>query len=84
MTKPKFAGKLVIILVGYDNDMNNLLRVNEGLSSQFANEITFPSLNLEYCLQLLSSNLEHSKILTLALNNQKFHNLFDELLELLG
>jgi hypothetical protein len=23
MTKPRFAGKLVIILAGYDNDMNN-------------------------------------------------------------
>lgn len=36
MTKAKFAGKMVIILAGYDNDMNNLLRVNEGLSSRFA------------------------------------------------
>ena len=84
VTKPKFAGKLVIILAGYDNDMNNLLRVNEGLGSRFADEITFPSLNPEYCLQLLSSNLEHSKILTPALNNQKFHNLFYELSELPG
>lgn len=42
------------------------------------------SLNPEYCLQLLSSNLEHSKILTPALNNQKFHNLFYELSELPG
>ncbi|KFZ12367.1 hypothetical protein V502_07117, partial [Pseudogymnoascus sp. VKM F-4520 (FW-2644)] len=84
MTKPKFAGKLVIILAGYNNDMNNLLRVNEGLSSRFDDEITFPSLNPEYCLQLLSSNLENSKILTPALNNQKFHNLFYELSELPG
>jgi hypothetical protein len=84
MTKPKFAGKLIIILAGYDNDMNNLLRVNEGLSSRFADEITFLSLNPEYCLQLLSSKLEQSKILAPALNNQKLHNLFDELSELPG
>jgi hypothetical protein len=84
MTKPKFAGKLVIILAGYDNDMNNLLRMNEGLSSQFADEITFPSLNPEYCLQLLSSKLEQSKIQAPALNNPRFHNLFDELTELSG
>jgi hypothetical protein len=84
MTKPKFAGKLVIILAGYDNDMNNLLRVNEGLSSRFADEITFPSLNPEYCLQLLSSKLEQSKIKAPALNNPRFYNLFDELTELLG
>jgi hypothetical protein len=82
MRKPKFAGKLVIILAGYDNDMNNLLRVKEGLSSRFADEITFPSLNLEYCLQLLSSKLEQSKIQAPALNNPRVHNLFDELTEL--
>jgi hypothetical protein len=64
--------------------MNNLLRVNEGLSSRFADEITFPSLNPEYCLQLLSSNLEQSKIQAPALNNPRFHNLFDELTELPG
>jgi hypothetical protein len=84
MIKPKFAGKLVIILAGYDNDMNNLLRVNEGLSSRSADEITFRSLNPEYCLQLLSSKLKQSKILTPALNNQKFQNLFDDLSELPG
>lgn len=84
MTKPKFAGKMVIILAGYDDDMNNLLRVNEGLGSRFADEITFPSLNPKYCLQLLSSKLEQSKILTRILNNQKFYKLFDELSELPG
>ena len=84
MTKPKFAGKLVIILAGYDNDMNNLLRVNEGLSSRFADEIAFPSLKPEYCLQLLSSKLKQCKILAPELNNQRFHNLFDELSELPG
>lgn len=84
MTKPKFAGKLVIILAGYDNDMNKLLRMNEGLSSRFADEITFPSLNPEYCIQLLSSILEQNKILAPTLDNEKFQTLFGELSELPG
>lgn len=62
ITKPKFAGKLVIILAGYDKDMNNLLRVNEGLSSRFADEILFPSLRPEDCLQLLEDKLRESRI----------------------
>lgn len=62
ITKPKFAGKLVVILAGYDNDMNNLLRVNEGLSSRFADEISFPSLSPAYCLQLLKDKLMQSQI----------------------
>jgi hypothetical protein len=55
MTKPKFAGKMVIILAGYDNDMNNLLHVNDGSSSRFADEITFPSLNPEHLTSITTS-----------------------------
>ena len=62
ITKPKFAGKMVIILAGYDDDMNNLLRVNEGLSSRFADEIQFPSLSATECLQLLEDKLEQHQI----------------------
>lgn len=60
ITKPRFAGKLVVVLAGYDNDMNNLLRVNEGLSSHFAEEIIFPPLSPERCLRLLEDKLRNS------------------------
>lgn len=53
---------MVIILAGYDKDMNNLLSVNEGLSSRFADEILFPSLQPEDCLQLLKDKLNESQI----------------------
>jgi hypothetical protein len=62
ITKPQFAGKLVIILAGYDNDMNNLLRVNEGLSSRFSEEVVFHSLSANHCLQLLKDELNKSSI----------------------
>jgi len=83
MTKPKFAGKLVIILAGYDNDMNNLLRVNEGLSSRFADEIIFPSLNPRHCLQLLEARLKRNQIAMPFLNNSSsYQAILDAISEL--
>lgn len=78
ITKPKFAGKLVIILAGYDNDMNNLLRVNEGLSSRFADEISFPSLSPAHCLQLLEHTLKQNQI---AFPSMQDPTIYQELLE---
>jgi len=62
VTKPKFHGKMVIILAGYDRDMNSLLSTNEGLSSRFANEIIFPSLLPHHCLELLEATLSKEDI----------------------
>jgi hypothetical protein len=76
MTKPKFFGKMVIILAGYDNDMNNLLRVNEGLSSRFADEIIFPSLSPKHCLQLLEHSLKQSHITIPTLQDPSTHGEF--------
>ena len=81
ITKPKFAGKLVIILAGYDNDMNNLLRVNEGLSSRFADEISFPSLSPAHCLQLLEDKLKQSQI---AFPSMKDPIIYQKLLEMIA
>ncbi|KAF4635676.1 hypothetical protein G7Y89_g2409 [Cudoniella acicularis] len=53
ITKPRYANKLVIILAGYESDMNNLLRVNQGLASRFSTEVVFHSLPPEQCLALL-------------------------------
>ncbi len=83
ITKPKFAGKLVIILAGYDNDINNLLQVNEGLSSRFADEIIFPALSSEHCLQLLEEKLKQNRISIPALHNPvTYQNLLRPMAEL--
>ncbi len=76
--KLKFAEKLVIILAGCDNDMNNFLRVNEGLSSRFADEISFPSLSPAHCLQLLKDKLKQSQI---AFPSMQDSIIYQELLE---
>ncbi len=69
MIKFKFAEKMIIILADYDNDMNNLLRVNEKLSSRFANEISFSFLSLDLCLQLLKQSLKQSQIAFLSMHD---------------
>lgn len=39
VTKPKFAGKLIVILAGYDQNINQLMSVNPGLTSRFPESI---------------------------------------------
>ena len=54
--------KLVIILAGYDDEMNKLLRVNPGLASRFAEEIHFSNMTPDQCLALLDKDLRKSNI----------------------
>ncbi|KAB8301571.1 hypothetical protein EYC80_003415 [Monilinia laxa] len=62
MTKPKFASKMIIILAGYENDMNRLLSANEGLNSRFADEIVFPALDPKDSLLVLQNALKKENI----------------------
>ncbi|KAK2747019.1 hypothetical protein FQN55_005288 [Onygenales sp. PD_40] len=58
LTKPKFVGKIIVILAGYNDDMNKLLSVNQGLSSRFSEEIIFTNMEPDHCLALLQRRLE--------------------------
>lgn len=53
ITKPKFAQKLIIILAGYDNDINHLMTVNPGLTSRFPESTQFNPLGPDHCIDLL-------------------------------
>lgn len=53
VTKPKFARKLIIVLAGYEEDMDRLLRLNPGIKSRFATEFTFKPLRAEQCIEQL-------------------------------
>ena len=61
ITKPKFAQKLIIILAGYDADINRLMSMNPGLTSRFPETLVFRSLIPEECKNLLTKQLEGSK-----------------------
>src|SRR5258708_971367 len=53
LTDERYKGKIIVILAGYDNDINELLAVNRGLSSRFTEEVIFVNLRPEECLQIL-------------------------------
>jgi len=49
MTKPKFHKKMIVVLAGYDKDMDSLMKVNAGLQGRFATEVVFPPMSPERC-----------------------------------
>ena len=69
LTKPKFTGKIVVILAGYDNEINDLVAVNPGLSSRFPEAIVFPHMMPDHCLQILERSLKEKDIEAPALRD---------------
>ncbi|KAH7141426.1 P-loop containing nucleoside triphosphate hydrolase protein [Dactylonectria estremocensis] len=61
VTKAKYHNKLIIILAGYDNDINSLLSTNPGMSSRFPEAVQFSPLSSEDCIQLMAGELEKKK-----------------------
>jgi len=70
MTHERFMNKLVIILAGYDHQMNELLAVNPGLASRFSEEIIFQNMSPEHCLELLAKDLQKSEIVVPELGDK--------------
>jgi hypothetical protein len=61
ITKPQFAQRLIIILAGYDADINRLMSINPGLTSRFPESFQFNSLSSSDCITLLTSLLQKRK-----------------------
>ncbi|KAJ9300138.1 hypothetical protein DTO271G3_2255 [Paecilomyces variotii] len=61
ITKPQFAQRLIIILAGYDADINRLMSMNSGLSSRFPESFQFNALPSSDCITLLTSLLQKRK-----------------------
>jgi SpoVK/Ycf46/Vps4 family AAA+-type ATPase len=62
LTHERFRGKFIVILAGYDNEINNLLQVNTGLSSRFPEEILFKDIGPAKCLEILDRNLQKQNV----------------------
>ena len=52
-TKERYHKKMIIILAGYDADINRLMSVNTGLTSRFPTVIDFRALTPNECVDLL-------------------------------
>ncbi|KAF5389873.1 hypothetical protein D9757_003572 [Collybiopsis confluens] len=63
LTQNKFMSKLVVILAGYDDDMNRLMAVNSGLSSRFPETVIFKNMDHKHCLDVLEKNLKAVDVL---------------------
>ena len=61
ITKPKFAQKLIIILAGYDADINRLMSINPGLTSRFPETLLFRGLYPDESVMLLTGLLQEQK-----------------------
>lgn len=62
MSKPRFIGNMVVILTGYEKEMENLMQSNPGLRSRFPTHIPFPHMAPEHCLQHLKQQLRNLDI----------------------
>lgn len=58
VTKDKYAKKLIIILAGYEKDINRLMNMNSGLTSRFPQVIEFRALQPQECIKLLLQELK--------------------------
>jgi DNA polymerase III delta prime subunit len=61
VTKDRYFKKLVIILAGYETDINRLMSVNAGLTSRFPEVIDFRPLTAEECVALMLLLLRKQK-----------------------
>lgn len=70
VTKRRFENKIVIVLAGYEEDMNGLMRVNRGLASRFATHVVFRNMSPRECLMLLQQRLGRLGIRILGLEGR--------------
>ncbi|KAG1804061.1 P-loop containing nucleoside triphosphate hydrolase protein [Suillus subaureus] len=83
MTNEKFMGKMVIILAGYEKEMNQLLGANPGLSSRFSEEFILPNMSSTRCLELLDKELRGLKVVVQGLSDPS-SSLYEEMLSIIA
>lgn len=84
LTKPKFEKKLLVVLAGYNEPMDMLMKRNPGLRSRFPTEIAFANLSPSSCLQLMKRRIEDAKIAVADVSKDvegRIENRFRELSE---
>jgi hypothetical protein len=57
LTDKQFQGKMVVVLAGYEHQIEELLAVNPGLKSRFSERLVFPDFSVEDAIQLLRLQL---------------------------
>ena len=68
ITTPKFSRRMIVILAGYDHQINRLLAMNPGMGRRFPDEVKFSTLSPEDCIRILEQRLKATKVTILGLN----------------
>ncbi|GFR50032.1 hypothetical protein Agub_g12193 [Astrephomene gubernaculifera] len=66
LTEPAFMGKMVVILAGYEEQIEELMRVNPGLKSRFSQRLHFPDFTPADAASLLRLQLRRDYGMELA------------------
>lgn len=69
LTKERYQHKLIVILAGYDNDINRLMAQNPGLTRRFPDTISFSNMAAHHCRDLLLQCLRKAKLDTSQLES---------------
>jgi hypothetical protein len=69
LTQDRFESKIVVILAGYEHDINKLLHDNRGLSSRFPEVISFVNISPKECIKILDEALRRKKVILPELRN---------------
>lgn len=62
VTEDEFKGKILVILAGYDVDMENMLKTNPGLKSRFSERVHFNDFDADSIRDLLLIELKKADI----------------------
>ncbi|KAI0398918.1 P-loop containing nucleoside triphosphate hydrolase protein [Xylaria palmicola] len=62
LTKERYQNKVLVILAGYDDDINRLMNQNPGLTSRFPETISFHHMPPRHCRDLLLQCLSMRKL----------------------
>ena len=86
LTQERYRGKLIVILAGYDHEINNMLSMNPGLSSRFTEEVIFSNLTPADGIRLIVRELAKKAIVSDAFADETSggYRMAHELLERLS
>jgi hypothetical protein len=62
LTSLKFKDKMLVVLAGYDADMDSMLKTNRGLPSRFTGRLHFPDLEASAAVELLKFRMSQKNL----------------------
>jgi SpoVK/Ycf46/Vps4 family AAA+-type ATPase len=82
LTSPEFQGKLLVILAGYEKDMNEMLVTNAGLKSRFPEQMKFEDMDSNSAAILYAERMHKYNITISDCDMAELHKLTNRLVEI--